>query len=360
MPPWRRKAIRRSDSPWGQQPSGRGRSASRGGGSRNRPGQNDGWLIGPAWLYVLAAIAIFAAAAAVAVVQATNSEDSLDQGDDQTVAAEPSPPTQPQQSAASNEPGSASQAEQSASPTQQPAAEQKNAAQQESHSEIADPAEQTDAHADQAEAQPEVQQEQADLEPDAPEQEQDHPLRGFIRPIAGSCVTEFPNHLPGANREYRNDGVHEGIDFYEWASCTAVNYATEILAAKAGVVIRADLDYVDITPADWQRFIDANWAGEKILDELRGRQVWIDHGRGIVTRYAHLSDIADGIAEGVAVQQGQVIGYPGESGQREVYIEELNDIHLHFEIRVGDGWLGQGKTQEEARTLYLQAFGLAE
>ena len=206
-----------------------------------------------------------------------------------------------------------------------------------------------------------AEQEQADTEADAQaEQGQDHPLRGFIRPIAGACVTEFPGHLPGSPRTYRNHGVHEGLDFYEWASCTSVTYTTEILAAKAGVIIRADLDYVEITPADWQRFIDANWEGEAILDELRGRQVWIDHGRGIVTRYAHLSEIAVGIAVGVEVQQGQLIGYPGESGQQEVYANPGTDIHLHFEIRVGDGWLGQGETPADARTLYLQAFGLAE
>ena len=217
--------------------------------------------------------------------------------------------------------------------------------------------EQEQTRVEQAEAQDQQQQSaQPATEPD----EADNPLTGFIVPIRGACVTEFEGHLPEAPRSYRNDGVHEGLDFYQWASCTTIDYGTEIVAAKAGVVIRADVDYVDITPADWERFQAANWEGEDVLDELRGRQVWIDHGRGIVTRYAHLSAIVDGIVAGVEVQQGQVIGYPGESGQREVYANPGTDIHLHFEIRVGNGWLGQGKPPHEARDLYLKAFGRAD
>ncbi|MCY3568217.1 MAG: M23 family metallopeptidase [Chloroflexi bacterium] len=221
------------------------------------------------------------------------------------------------------------------------------------------------ASADQAQAQAQeqaraVQQEQA-APPSQPAADEpaDDPLRGFIVPIADACISRHEGHLPGANRAYRNDGIHEGLDFYEWASCAVIDEFTPILAAKDGLVIRADLDYVDITPADWARFEAANWAGEEILDELRGRQVYIDHGRGVVTRYAHLSAIAQGVAVGARVQQGQLIGFPGESGQREVYTDE-NDIHLHFEIRVGDSWLGQGQSPQQARQLYLQAFGLAD
>ena len=184
-------------------------------------------------------------------------------------------------------------------------------------------------------------------------------MRGFIIPIAGACITEFEGHLPGAARAYRGDGIHEGLDFYQWASCVTIDYSTAALAAKAGVVIRADLDYVDITPADWARFQE-DWQAPGVLDEARGRQVWIDHGRGIVTRYAHLSAIGAGIAAGIEVQRGQIVGYVGESGQQEVYNAPGTDLHLHFEIRTADSYLGEGLSPLEARYLYLQAFGLAE
>ena len=186
------------------------------------------------------------------------------------------------------------------------------------------------------------------------------PLLGFSMPLPGACVSAFEGHLPNAPRAYRNNGIHEGLDFYTEASCIPVDRTTPVLAAKAGVVLRADRAYVDVTPEDWARFEQASFAGEEILDELRGRQVWIGHGQGIVTRYAHLSAIAAPIFEGVNVWVGQVIGFVGESGQRESFATPGSDLHLHFEIRINDGWLGQGLEPLAARLLYLYSFGLAD
>ena len=186
------------------------------------------------------------------------------------------------------------------------------------------------------------------------------PLLGFSMPLPGACVSAFEGHLPNAPRAYRNNGIHEGLDFYTEASCISVDRTTPVLAAKAGVVLRADRAYVNVTPEDWARFEQAGFAGEQILDELRGRQVWIDHGQGIVTRYAHLSAIAAPIFESVNVRVGQVIGFVGESGQRESFATPGSDLHLHFEIRINDGWLGQGLEPLAARLLYLRALGLAD
>ena len=298
----------------------------------------------------LAAV-IFIAAAAIAVVQATGSDDP---------AGAEVPGTGPVNSDSTAEPQQAQTAveESDATVTDTADTEPTVSEQQEIQSQDPAPQEQEQALSEtqsQDQAQPAQQAQTADTQ----SSQQSNPLLGFQRPIAGACITEHEGHLPNATRAYRNDGVHEGLDFYQWASCTVIDYATPILAAKAGVISRADLDYVDITPTDWERFQANNWEGEAILDELRGRQVWIDHGRGIVTRYAHLSAIADGIAEGVEVRQGQIIGYPGESGQQEVY-QDAVDIHLHFEIRIADGWLGEGETPQQARKLYLEAFGLGE
>jgi hypothetical protein len=33
-------------------------------------------------------------------------------------------------------------------------------------------------------------------------------------------------------------------------------------------------------------------------------------------------------------------------------------MHLHFELRVGDGYLGKGMAAPEVRSLYEKAFGL--
>jgi murein DD-endopeptidase MepM/ murein hydrolase activator NlpD len=160
--------------------------------------------------------------------------------------------------------------------------------------------------------------------------------------------------MPNAPRTYRN-GIHEGIDFYQVDNCTAIGRGTPVLAAKAGRVIRADLDYRDITEAEVAAYL-ANPNTEEALDKFRGRQVWIQHEGGIVTRYAHLSGIAPGITVGATVAQGQVVAYVGNSGTPESVSNPSGEMHLHFEVRVGDSYLGKGQSPAEVRRLYTRLF----
>ena len=71
------------------------------------------------------------------------------------------------------------------------------------------------------------------------------------------------------------------------------------------------------------------------LDRIRGRQVWIDHGEGIVTRYAHLQSVG-AMQVGAYVEAGTVIGAVGSSGLAD------GGPHPHFGIRLGDGFYGDG------------------
>ena len=183
-------------------------------------------------------------------------------------------------------------------------------------------------------------------------------LTSFSLPLDGACISEFEGHLPGALREYRK-GVHEGLDFYEWASCALITLGTPVLAAKDGTVVRADFAYHDLTQAELDQATAADFQGETNLDLFRGRQVWIDHDGGVVTRYAHLSAIAAGLEVGQSVRAGQIVGFVGESGTPESLLAPGTDHHLHFEIRVGDSYFGAGLDSFAARALYLQAFGLS-
>lgn len=58
-----------------------------------------------------------------------------------------------------------------------------------------------------------------------------------------------------------------------------------------------------------------------------GTCVKLSHGGGLVTIYAHMSAWAEGIADGVPVKQGQLIGYVGRTGRAYGY-------HLHFEANL--------------------------
>ncbi|GIV23560.1 MAG: M23 family metallopeptidase [Bacteroidia bacterium] len=111
-----------------------------------------------------------------------------------------------------------------------------------------------------------------------------------IVPVLGPIVSGFG---------YRTDpltGVwqmHTGLDI-------SAPYGTPVQAAAPGKV----------------RF--AGWDGGGY-----GLQVEIDHGNGLVTKYAHLSRIA--VQEGEMVSRRQVIGYVGSTGYSV-------GPHLHYEV----------------------------
>ena len=58
-----------------------------------------------------------------------------------------------------------------------------------------------------------------------------------------------------------------------------------------------------------------------------GKIVDIQHGDGVVTRYAHMEDFAAGIAPGAPVRVGQIIGQVGTTGR-------AHGAHVHFEVRL--------------------------
>ena len=169
--------------------------------------------------------------------------------------------------------------------------------------------------------------------------------------------------MPNAPREYRF-GIHEGIDFYDGYNCVTMGRGTPVLAAKTGVVIRADHDYQAITAEEMDALLtrcqQQGYTDAAALDRLRGQQVWLDQGNGIVTRYAHLLGVEPALEEGVVVRAGQVVGYVGNSGTPEGISDTTLENHLHFEIRVGAGYLGQGLSPAQTRRLCEKAFASSD
>lgn len=87
---------------------------------------------------------------------------------------------------------------------------------------------------------------------------------------------------------------HAGIDIARPAG-------TRIIAANPGTVVQA------------------GWAAGY------GLLVTIDHGRGLQTRYAHLSSL--GVVPGQEVRKGDVLGSVGSTGRS-------TGPHLHYEVRL--------------------------
>jgi len=176
-------------------------------------------------------------------------------------------------------------------------------------------------------------------------------------PIEGACYPSQDVLMPGSPRNYRN-GVSEGVDFYFGDSCVVIERGTPVLAAYGGVVARADHNYADLLLSQVNelaaKVAEDGFADEEILDKYRGRQVWIDHGNGVVTRYCHLNSVSAEVAPGLRVQQGQFLGGIGESGTPESVTAPGTQLHLHWQVRIGDSYLGAGLEPAVVRSLYAR------
>lgn len=103
---------------------------------------------------------------------------------------------------------------------------------------------------------------------------------------------------------YREDPFTGELEYHNDTDIVAPN-GTQILAAAAGTVTIAN-------------GIDS-WGGSY------GYHIKIDHGNGLETLYAHCSAIC--VTPGQQVQQGEVIGFVGSTGNS-------TGNHLHFEVLV--------------------------
>ena len=116
----------------------------------------------------------------------------------------------------------------------------------------------------------------------------------FIWPVDGGHITCGINGYWG----------HTGMDI-------GANRGTVIRAAASGTVVKAVRQYY-----------------------AYGIHVKISHGNGIYTLYAHMSQLA--VSYGDYVQQGQIIGYVGQTGN-------AYGNHCHFEIIINGRFMDPSK-----------------
>ena len=165
--------------------------------------------------------------------------------------------------------------------------------------------------------------------------------------------------LPGSTRIYRY-GIHHGVDMYEYVWGVDVPYNAPVYAVADGVVVRADHGYQELTPAQFSELVAEcarlHRTPPEVEDLFRGRQVWIDHGGGLLSRYVHLSTIPEEVVTGTQVLGGQVIGCTGNSGTGDGAAGTRNGIHLHFELRIDGEYLGKWLSLWETRQLLQEVF----
>ncbi|MDT0275529.1 M23 family metallopeptidase [Blastococcus goldschmidtiae] len=123
------------------------------------------------------------------------------------------------------------------------------------------------------------------------------PAGSWVRPSTGTVTSGYGP---------RWGTLHAGVDI-------AGPRNTPVYAASGGTVTTAAC-----TSAYCDRDGSLNLAGYGNLVEL-------DHGAGVVTRYAHLSGYT--VMPGQQVPAGALIGFQGSTGNS-------TGVHLHFEVRV--------------------------
>ena len=147
-------------------------------------------------------------------------------------------------------------------------------------------------------------------------------------------------------RVYRYQGDDGAVDFFDEAGRSLKKFlirkpiADGILRSGFGSRFHPILGYSrPHTGVDW-----ANRVGTPIIaagngtvlkaewDSGYGRRVELQHTNGYVTAYSHMSSFAKGITPGRRVQQGQVIGYVGNSGLS-------TGPHLHYEVIINGSFV---------------------
>lgn len=112
-------------------------------------------------------------------------------------------------------------------------------------------------------------------------------------PVEGRITGSFGERIDPFNGE---GAFHSGVDI-------ASSYGQAVIAPADGVVAFAD------------------------FQGGYGREIVLEHGHGISTRYGHLANFA--VATGQYVHRGDTIGYVGLSGRS-------TGPHLHYEVRINE------------------------
>ncbi len=190
------------------------------------------------------------------------------------------------------------------------------------------------------------------------EQRQNDPRLSKLKsPMRGMRLPKHSGVYPGARRLYRY-GVHEGLDLFN--DRFRVNMDTPVIAAAAGKIVRADSNFRDMNHSTFSRVMSQCVMEHRTSDHnedlLRGCQVWVDHGDGMITRYAHLNKINAKLRLGQSVKAGDLLGFVGVSGTGQNLSGRTKYPHLHFEILLDGKYLGYGLTPAETVGIFEDIF----
>jgi len=182
-------------------------------------------------------------------------------------------------------------------------------------------------------------------------------------PIPGEALPPWPRSYPGARRLYRM-GVHHGVDMYGFGVDDGFTIGYPVLAIGAGEVVRSTVVYEPMSQEEWQQLANASeiagFTADDALTRFNGKQVIVEHGNGIRSVYSHLDSIEPGVVSGLQVDEGELIGTVGVTGTLGESLRGAEAPHLHFEIWIGDRYLGYGLSMRETMWWIQEGFRESE
>ncbi|GHC47261.1 M23 family metallopeptidase [Neogemmobacter tilapiae] len=157
-------------------------------------------------------------------------------------------------------------------------------------------------------------------------------------------IQQFSDHDPGPAATDFTCGTlaydgHDGTDF-ALPSLAAMEAGVNVLAAAEGVVLGVRDGMADVLVTDANR--------PEIAGRECGNGVVLGHPGGWQTQYCHMKQGSLNVGKGETVEQGQILGQVGLSGETQF-------PHVHLSVRRGDKKIDPFAPEDQARCGAAQA-----
>jgi len=124
-------------------------------------------------------------------------------------------------------------------------------------------------------------------------------------PVSATLPVTF-SHYPGGRWPQLGYGVLDGL------ALTGAPFSDTVRSVAPGAISRILLDPPPLLDTDLGVISTTGRVPAELQDALWGKQVWIDHGNGIETRYGGLAAVLPTLTEGQSVRRLAILGFAGQ------------------------------------------------
>lgn len=127
-----------------------------------------------------------------------------------------------------------------------------------------------------------------------------------LQPPVSAALPITASLYPGGRWPQLGYGVMDGVVF------SGAPYSDTVRAVAPGTVSRIVDSPPELLDTDFAVISTTGRVPSELSDAMWGKQVWVDHGDGIQTRYGGLNEILPSLAEGQPVRLFTILGFAGE------------------------------------------------